>query len=328
MASRSFSIGTLSQEKIVFGIAVLLFIFFSVYTTAFLRTENILTLVRNVSVLGILGVAMAGVVLGRGIDLSIVSVFAMSTAWTLQLMTDGTSLAVALIAGFVFALVVGIANGVLVAYVEIPAIFATLAMGTLIYGIVRLGLIDLDVIYLPPAAESISWLGGGLFLGIPVPVILFGVICIAGHLFLRHTKHGRFIYSIGDNLAAARITGIPVRPIIVLQYFLASGVGYLAGIITATSVASMNTRVAISTMVYDIILVVVIGGIGLSGGRGGIRNVIVGTLLIGILLNGMTILDIQYTVQNIIKSGLLLAAIVADSIINPRDEQTAQQGDI
>ena len=90
----------------------------------------------------------------------------------------------------------------------------------------------------------------------------------------------------------------------------------------------MNTRIANSTFVYDIILVVVLGGIGLSGGRGGIRNVIVGTLLIGILINGMTIMNIQYTVQNVIKSVILLAAIVADTTINPRDEQTSQQGDI
>ncbi len=76
------------------------------------------------------------------------------------------------------------------------------------------------------------------------------------------------------------------------------------------------------------ILVVVLGGIGLSGGKGGIRNVIVGTLLIGVLLNGMTIMDIQYTVQNVIKGIILLTAIVIDTILNPRDEQTAQQGDI
>ena len=76
------------------------------------------------------------------------------------------------------------------------------------------------------------------------------------------------------------------------------------------------------------ILVVVLGGIGLSGGKGGIRNVIVGTLLIGVLLNGMTIMDIQYTVQNVIKGVILLTAIVIDTILNPRDEQTAQQGDI
>ena len=112
------------------------------------------------------------------------------------------------------------------------------------------------------------------------------------------------------------------------QYTLSSLIGYTAGIVTAASVASMNTRIAISTYVYDVILVVVLGGIGLSGGRGGIRNVIVGTLLIGVLLNGMTIMDIQYTVQNVIKGVILLTAIVIDTIVNPRDEQTAQQGDI
>jgi ribose transport system permease protein len=90
----------------------------------------------------------------------------------------------------------------------------------------------------------------------------------------------------------------------------------------------MNTRIVNSNLVYDIILVVVLGGVGLSGGKGGVRNVLVGTLLIGILLNGMTIMDIQYTVQNLIKSSILLIAIIIDSVMNPRDEQTAQQGDI
>ena len=100
------------------------------------------------------------------------------------------------------------------------------------------------------------------------------------------------------------------------------------GMITATAVASMNTNCRELPFDLDVILVVVIGGIGLSGGRGGIRNVIVGTLLIGILLNGMTIMNIQYTLQNVIRSLILLGAIVLDSIVNPRDEQTAQQGDI
>ena len=119
---------------------------------------------------------------------------------------------------------------------------------------------------------------------------------------------------------------IPMRSTI--RELMRNAMAALAGIITAASVASMNTRVAISTYVYDVILVVVLGGIGLSGGKGGIRNVIVGTLLIGVLLNGMTIMDIQYTVQNVIKGAILLTAIVIDTILNPRDEQTAQQGDI
>ncbi len=98
----------------------------------------------------------------------------------------------------------------------------------------------------------------------------------------------------------------------------------------AAAVSNMSTRIYNSTMIYDVLLVVVLGGISLSGGRGGVRNVLVGTLLVGVLLNGMTILDIPYTEQNLIKSLILLAALVADSFINPRDEQTAQQqqGDI
>ncbi len=160
----------------------------------------------------------------------------------------------------------------------------------------------------------------------PDPV--FRVIAFISFIFLRFTKQGRFIYAIGDNFAAARISGAPVRSVIVLQYTISASIAYVAGMITATAVSSMNTAVATSPMIYDVILVVVLGGISLSGGRGGIRNVLVGTLLIGILLNGLTILNIEYTLQNVIRSLILLAAIVLDSLINPRDEQTDQQGDI
>jgi ribose transport system permease protein len=132
----------------------------------------------------------------------------------------------------------------------------------------------------------------------------------------------------GDNPLAARITGIPVRPMIVLQYVASALIAFAAGLILSATVSSMNTRLANSTMIYDVILVVVIGGIGLSGGKGGIRNVIIGTLLVGTLINGMTMLDLSYTEQKIIKSLILLVAVVVDSIVNPRDEQTAQQGDI
>ena len=96
----------------------------------------------------------------------------------------------------------------------------------------------------------------------------------------------------------------------------------------AASVNSMPTRIFNSTLIYDVILVVVLGGIGLSGGRGGVINVIIGTALIGTLLNGMTILDISYSAQNLIKGIILLVAILIDSFLNPRNEETAQQGDI
>jgi ribose transport system permease protein len=320
--------GRLSQEQIVFALAMLLCAVFAVALPGFLTAANLLNLVRSVSILGILGVAMGLVVIGRGIDLSLVALMAISVAWSLQLATAGMALPLALALGLGFSLVTGTVTGVLVAYVEIPAIFATLAMGTLIYGFGRYFLFDLDVIYLPEGAQALAWLGQGTLLGVPVPIYLFAAVCLAAHLFLRCTRQGRYLRAVGDNLAAARITGVPARPIVVLQYLLSSLIGFVAGLVTAASVASMNTRVANSTYVYDVILVVVLGGIGLSGGKGGIRNVIVGTLLIGVLLNGMTILDIQYTVQNVIKGVILLTAIVIDTLLNPRDEQTAQQGDI
>ena len=109
---------------------------------------------------------------------------------------------------------------------------------------------------------------------------------------------------------------------------LAALIGCFAGIVMAASVNSMPTRIFNSTLIYDVILVVVLGGIGLSGGRGGVLNVIIGTLLIGTLLNGMTIMDISYSGQNLIKGVILLLAILIDSFLNPRNEETAQQGDI
>jgi ribose transport system permease protein len=318
----------ISQERIVLLTAATLFLFFSVFLKGFLTSGNLITLVRGVSILGILGVGMAIVVIGRGIDLAIVATYAMSAAWTLHLAGLGDSIPASLLLGFVLALAVGVLNGVLIAYVEIPALFATLGTASLAFGFVRWAPVPLEVVYLPANADSIAWIGGGFVWGVPTPILFFALIAFLGFAFLRFTKPGRFIYAIGDNFAAARIAGAPVRPIIVLQYVLSALIAYVAGMITATAVASMNTNAVNSTLISDVILVVVIGGIGLSGGRGGIRNVIVGTLLIGILLNGMTIMNIQYTLQNVIRSLILLGAIILDSIINPRDEQTSQQGDI
>ena len=317
-----------TQEHIVFGLAVALCVIYAVALPGFLTSGNLINLVRSVSILGILGVAMGLVVIGRGIDLSLVALMAISVTWTLQLATDGMPMWQAVMAGVALSLILSLLTGFLVAYVEIPAIFATLAMGIFIFGMGRYFLFSLDVVLVPETATVVLWLGQGALFGIPVPIFIFAAVCLLGHLFLRYARPGRFLRAIGDNVPAARITGIPVRPIILLQYVMAAMIGYMAGIVTAGSVASMNIRVANSTLVYDVILVVVLGGIGLSGGRGGIRNVIVGTLLIGILLNGMTILNIQYTVQNVIKSLILLTAIVLDTTLNPRDEQTAQQGDI
>src|SRR5262249_3781956 len=154
-----------------------------------------------------LGVAMALVVIGRGIDLSLVATMAISVAWTLQLAVTGTSIGEAIALGALLCLAVGIVNGWLVAYVEVPAIFATLAMGTLVYGFGRYFLFGLDVIYVPETSRHLLWLGQGSLLGIPVPILVFAAVCAVAALLLRYTRSGRYLRAVGDNLPAARITG-------------------------------------------------------------------------------------------------------------------------
>jgi len=161
-----------------------------------------------------------------------------------------------------------------------------------------------------------------------MPVIMYAGVAVFVAFFLKKTRLGNFVYAIGDNPTGARTTGIPTRPLIVLQYVIAALIGAFAGMVMAASIDSMPTRIYNSTMIYDVILVVVLGGIGLSGGRGGVVNVVIGTALIGTLLNGMTIMDVSYSAQNLIKGLILLIAILIDSFLNPRNEETAQQGDI
>src|SRR5579863_4324878 len=202
----------LTQEKIVLLIAIALFCAFSFFLKGFLRPENILTLLRSVSTLGILGVGMALVVIGRGIDLTIVAIYAMSAAWTLHLANGGVSVPLAMLIGYLFALAAGVVNGVLIAYVEIPALFATLGMASLVYGFARYALVPLYVVYMPASAASVAWIGGGFVFGVPTPILFFALVAVLGFLFLRFTKPGRFVYAIGDNFAAARISGAPARP--------------------------------------------------------------------------------------------------------------------
>lgn len=319
---------SLNQERVVFLLFVLIFAIFSISLPGFLNTNNLVLLMQGVSVLGILGIGMCVVVIGRGIDLSMVATMALSVAWALQLNAEGMSLGPALAVGIAGALLVGLINGLLIAYAEIPPLFATLATAACVYGFGRFRLIQTDLVYVTPAVGNLVELGQGRLLGVPMPVVVFAAIAALVAVVLHFTKFGRFTYAVGDNYGTARVTGVPVRHVLVGQYMLSSIVAFVAGLTQAMAVSSMNTRISDTLLIYDVILVVVLGGVGLSGGRGGVRNVLVGTLLIGTFLNGMTIMDVQYTMQNAIKAVILLAAIVIDTLINPRDEQTSQHGDI
>jgi ribose transport system permease protein len=317
-----------SQQTIVFALFIVLFIGFALFLPGFARIDNLLTLLQSVAILGILGLGMAVVVIGRGIDISMIATLAVPSGLLLQMVSNGVSLPVASAAALGIGLAFGLINGWLIAYAEVPSLFTTLASGLFLAGMGQAVLFQLDVVQWPAALDPVAWFGRGTLAGLPMPVVMFAVAAGLLALFLKRLRAGAFIFAIGDNPFAARVTGLPTRPIVVLEYVLSALIGVFAGVVMAASVNSMPTRIFNSTMIYDVVLVVVLGGIGLSGGRGGVINVVIGTLLIGTMLNGMTILDMSYSVQNIVKGVVLLAAILIDSILNPRNEETAQQGDI
>ena len=317
-----------SQQSIVFVLFVLMFLGFALLLPGFAQVDNLLTLLQNVAILGILGLGMSVVVIGRGIDISMIAALAVPSGLLLQLVQNGMGLPGACLLAIGLSLVFGLVNGWLIAYAEVPSLFTTLASGLFLAGLGQAYFFQLEVVQWPSQMDSLAWLGRGSFAGLPMPVVMFGLAAAGLAVFLKRLRAGAFIYAIGDNPFGARATGLPTRPIVVLQYVMAALIGVFAGIVMAASVNSMPTRIFNSTMIYDVVLVVVLGGIGLSGGRGGVLNVIIGTLLIGTMLNGMTILDVSYSVQNIVKGVVLLVAILVDSVFNPRNEETAQQGDI
>jgi ribose transport system permease protein len=318
----------LSQENIVLALAVLLFVGFSVLVSGFLVSGNLIGLVRSVSVLGVLAIGMGLVIIGRGIDLSMVAVMALSVAWMLSMVNNGTPLLSAAGWTLVAVITVGIVNGLMIAYAEVPALFATLAMGSFVYGFGRSTLIAQDTISVQSGDTFFHSMGAAYLGPFPIEIVFFALFAVLAAVILRATVFGRYVYLMGDNYLAARNIGIPVRPMIVAQYVFSALVAFAAGIIMASNLLSMSTRVVNSQLLYDIILVVVIGGIGLNGGKGGVRNVVVGALLIGILSNGMTIVDVPDLYQKLVKALVLLCALIVDSLLNPRDEQTEKQGDI
>jgi ribose transport system permease protein len=318
----------LDQQKIVLLLFVVIFAGFSALLPGFLSVGNIVAMLRSISVLGILGFGMAIVVIGRGIDLSLVALMAVPTALVMTLAQTGFGVSEAVILGLLFAAVVGLLNGIFVAYAEIPALFVTLATGLGLAGLGQVGILQADMVPWPHELDSLLWLGGVDIAGMPSSIVIVVVVAVCAWLFLNCTKIGLFIYAIGDNPNGARTSGIPVRPIIVLQYVLAALIAVLAGFVMASSNGLMDTRIYNLSLIYDVILVVVLGGVGLSGGRGGVFSVVVGTLLVGTIINGMTILNLTLDVQNLLKGVVLLIAIALDSVLNPRNEETAQQGDI
>ncbi|MEJ8573536.1 ABC transporter permease [Microbaculum marinum] len=319
-----------SMEALVLMLAIAAAALFAFFVSGFATWPNLSNLAQNSASLMILSCGMAMVIMTRGLDLSQIAVMtAASTAFGV-LLTGGHGVGSALVAALATAVVLGILNGWLVAYFEIPSLLATLATAMLITGGIRWGLLQGEFLVLLPKDDPfIVAISSGRILGVPLSaVIALGILAVTGFILSR-TIVGRTIYSMGDNIGAARLTGLPVRAVTLVTYVFAAIAALIAGIVVASSSGAVDFRtVTNGTLLFEVIMVVVLGGVSLRGGRGSILSIIAGVFLIAVLRNGMTLMNLSTQLQGLIMGMTLITAIVIDNHRNPRDPETETQGDL
>ena len=317
-------------EIVVIAVTVLLIIAFSIMADGFATLGNLRVIVSNSASLVILSCGMAVVIISRGLDLSLIAEMVAGAATFSILIGVGAPAPVALPVTILAMMLVGAVNGWLIAYVEISPMLATLASAMLITGLFRFAILRGEfLLLLPKTNPAVVFLAGDILPGVPVPVALMIATLIVTWLFLRYTAAGTIVYAMGDSFQAARLTGLSVRTTIVLVYAFAALTALLAGLVISAASGTVDFRtVTNGSLLFEVILVVVLGGIPLRGGRGGIRNILVGVTLIAVLRNGMTLLDFTTQTQDMLKGIVLIVAIVVDKYLNPRDAETDTVGDL
>lgn len=317
-------------ERVVAVAALVLAVVFSLTIDGFATLGNLRVILSNSASLAVLSCGMAVVIITRGLDLSLIAQMIAGATIFGILISNGVAAPVALLVAVVAMVVIGFLNAWLIAYVEIPAMLATLASSMFMVGMLRFAILRGEFLLLLPKSDpTVAFLAGDLLPGLSVPVVLMAATLAATWFLLRRSTPGRVIYAMGDNFQAARLTGLPVRRTAIVVYVFAGLTALVAGLIMAAANGAVDFRtVTNGTLLFDVILVVVLGGIPLRGGRGGVRNVVVGVALIAILRNGMTLMDFTTQTQDMLKGLVLLTAIVVDNYLNPRDAETDTVGDL
>jgi len=303
-------------------ILILLFIVFSIASPAFLQPTNLLNISRQIATLGIASVGMTFVILTAGIDLSVGSNIALVSIVSAMSMANwGWGTVPAVILGIAVAALVGVFNGICVTRFRIPPLITTLAMMTSIRGLVYIISGGLPIFGFP---ESFNFIGRGVVLGVPFPVYVMVIVFVVGWVVMNKTRYGKYLYAIGGNSEAARLSGINVRKNVFLTYVYS---GMLAGIggIVLLSRANSGQPTAATAFEMDVITAVVIGGISISGGEGRYTGVIFGVLIIGILRNGLVLMNVDAFYQQFISGLVLLLAVGIDQYTKYRSNLTKVQ---
>lgn len=317
--------------ELVVAVATLsLILIFSVTVDGFATIGNLRVILSNSASLAVLSCGMAIVIISRGLDLSLIAQMVAGATIFGIFISAGVSAPLSLLVALAAMAVIGFLNAWLIAYVEIPSMLATLASSLFLVGLLRFAILRGEFLLLLPKSDpTVAFLAGDILPGVSVPVVLMVLTLVASWFLLTRTTAGQIIYAMGDNFQAARLAGLPVRTTLIVVYVFAAFTALVAGLIMSAASGAVDFRtVTNGTLLFDVILVVVLGGIPLRGGRGSVRNIIVGVALIAVLRNGMTLMDFTTQTQDMLKGLILLTAIVTDNYLNPRDAETDSVGDL
>lgn len=317
-------------ELVVMAVTFALIIIFALGVDGFATRGNLSVILSNSASLAVLGCGMAVVIISRGLDLSIIAVMVAGATTYSSCIAAGLPGGAALALTAVAMTLVGMANAWLIAFAEVPAMLATLASAMVVTGLFRFAILRGEfLLLLPKSNPAVQILTADVLPGLPVPILVMAAVFAATWVLLNRTVIGEVIYAMGDNFAAARLTGLPVRPAIVVIYVWAALMAMIAGLLVSSASGAVDFRtVSNGSLLFDVVLVVVLGGIPLRGGRGGLRNIVLGVALIAVLRNGMTLMNVTTQMQDVIKGVVLLIAIAIENFLNPRDIETDTVGDL
>jgi ribose transport system permease protein len=298
------------------GALVLLIAVASLLSSHFLNPTNLLNVLRQVAMYGILGVGMTFVILTRGIDLSVGSVVGIVGVIGAVLMRMGTPIPVAVGGCLAAGALIGAVNGLGVSFGRMPPFIMTLGALVMVRGF-ALMIADGGTVNPGPAGDAFFWLGGGYLAGIPTPIWIFVAVCLVSWLVLGFTPFGRAIYAVGSNEEAARLSGINVGLITFSVYIICSVLAALAGLIflSRLSVGDPNSGLGLE---LEAITIAVIGGTSLFGGEGGIAGTIGGAMVLAIIANVLNLAGVSPFSQQVVKGAIIILAVLLEAGRSPR----------
>jgi ribose/xylose/arabinose/galactoside ABC-type transport system permease subunit len=308
--SERFQLSSLREVGIILAFILLLVVLMILSPNAFAKPVNLVNILKQASINGILAMGMMFVIISGGIDLSVGSIVALTGVVAASFAHPGEyPLIVAIILSGVIGAAVGMVNGVSVAFGNIPPFIVTLGTMTIVRGLALIAANGQPVFGVTKQFEAVS--GGFVFNMIPHLVVYFVIVTLVSAFVITRTVFGRRVYAVGGNETAAKVSGINVSRMKLAVYTLSGFLAGMAGLLLASRLISGNPTSG-QSYELDAIAAVIIGGVSMSGGAGKWYGVIIGALLIAVIGNGLDILNISSNFQLIIKGSIIIFAVLLD----------------